>query len=149
MSNNRQQPSKEQFNEAVERSFGFLVQEFGFRRVSPIADESAFRVVYASDRTRVVVEGINWGLNTRIALGRAGTDEFENFDLDDLIAVRAGPDLGRQPRGSLPAGSTQLEQITYYAHALRSLAEDVLQGDHNVFATLQKRVEDRVRRNMG
>jgi len=146
MSPSREQPTKEHFGEAVDRAFSYLVSEFAFRREPMPDDPRDIRVAYSSPAVRIVVEGTNWGLNTRVALGRSSSGgPFENFDLLDLVALRGASGESAPARGTIKRGSTQLEQIPYYARVLRAIGQDILVGDFSVFPALHATVEARAR----
>lgn len=126
------------FREEVRAAFRFLVEEFQF------AEEAAAPGVYAlafvTDRTRVVVEGTEYGTNARVALG--GTrGHFENYDLGFLLKWRRPELLSAVAAGDPPAA--QAEIVRRYAPALREVAADVLRGDHAVFADLAAEIERR------
>jgi len=144
MPNRKTQPSKQEFVAAVERSFDYLVRDYGFRREPVPPGERDVWIAYDNDksRARVVIEGTDWGLNTRVAIGRS-YNQFENFDLSDLIAMRGSGGHDAPDRGTVKSGSTQLEQVRYYADVLRSIGEDILRGNFDVFPDLAARVHAR------
>jgi hypothetical protein len=114
MSPSREQPTKEQFVETVDRAFAYLVSEFEFRREPIPEDSREVWVAYSNPAARVVVEGTNWGLNTRVALGRSAPNgPFENFDLRDLVALGGAVGESAPAPGMIKRGSTQLEQIPF------------------------------------
>jgi hypothetical protein len=135
----------EEFRHRARHAFGFLEREFGLQEVPIPTHESPYRNKYAvwfgSPTTRVVVEGINWGMNARVALGRSGPHAaFENYDLGDLLAIRRSAPaagVGNQPQGG------EIAQLAWYATALREVGADILRGDHSVFPALAERVERR------
>jgi hypothetical protein len=141
-------PKLEEFRLQARSDFGFLCRDFGFHEVPLPLDQdpylNEYAVWFASPTTRVVVEGVNYGINARVAVGRSGkVATFENYDLGDLLAIRrpepAGPPSKASPRNS----GNQLQQLSYYAEALRDAASDVLRGDHAIFPQLAARVERR------
>ena len=122
-------PTPDEFRARVRSEFGFLVDTAGFREES--VPSSGFHnpvaVWFATDTTRIVVEGINWGMNARVALGQA-SGAFENFDLEDLVAELA-------PETDMPAAEReggQLTQLPRLAEWLRVFGADVLSGDFRV-----------------
>ena len=138
-------PSPDQFRDCARREFAFLEHEYGFRE-RPIPADTPFSnscaVWFANSTTLIVIEGINWGMNARVAIGSARHDRrFENYDLGDLVAIRRNVGSGSSEAPQPPSG--QLEQLPYYAALLHELAEDVLRGDHTVFTDLAARVEAR------
>ena len=138
--------AKEKFLVQARAAFAFLERDFGFQEEPIPLDEkpflNQFAVWYASPTTRIVVEGINWGTNTRVALGRAGSvSQFENYDFGDLLAVRAAK--GGETKQSV--SGEQLEQLRQYAALLPETAAEFLRGDHSIFPELEARVELRRR----
>jgi len=136
--------AKEEFLNQTREAFAFLVRDFGFQEEPiPLAENkylNQFAVWYATSTTRIVVEGINWGTNTRVALGQAGpVSKFENYDFGDLLAVRDA--AAEQAKRSV--SGEQLEQLRQYAALLPEVAADVLRGDHSIFAELAACVERR------
>ena len=136
-------PTLEEFRDRARREFDFLQREFAFQEEpippTPLRLGNPVAVWYANSTTRIVVEGTNWGLHARVALGRASpADEFENFDLGDLLSIRA-PQLGKASR----RGGGQLGELRYWADMLRRHATDVLQGDFRVLPELQTIVDQR------
>jgi hypothetical protein len=135
--------SLEEFRDRVRQEFAFLRRDFAFEEeavpVGPPRYENQFAVWYANTTTRIIVEGINWGLHARVALGRAGPpDQFENFDLGDLLSIRS-PQSGNPAKRS----GGQLAELTYWADILRRHAADVLHGDLSVLSELRAIVDRR------
>jgi hypothetical protein len=138
-------PSPDQFRDGARREFAFLEHEYGFQE-QPIPANIPFSnpcaVWFATPTTRVVIEGINWGMNARVAVGSVHREgRFENYDLGDLVAIREN--IAAVNGDTAPPPSGQLEQLIYYATLLRHLADDVLRGDHSAFPALAARVEAR------
>jgi len=134
--------SADEFRVHARQAFAFL-QDLGFvETLTPTATPTnPWAVWFASPSTRILVEGINFGLNSRVAMGSAQGERFENYDLDDLINVRRQAAGDTSERSSRPAG--QLVQLPYYSALLQQVGEDVLRGDHTVFPSLAARVEAR------
>lgn len=137
MNYNRDQPDIRVFQEKAEHEFGYLVKELGFFR-EPIRDHAGlFEIAYSDGRTRIAIQGTDWGLNARVAFGNTNPDNtFENYDLEDLAALRGTAGLTPPGRGSVKGGSKQIEQLAFYAQLLHSIGQDILEGDHNIFAAL-------------
>lgn len=135
-------PTPDEFRARAREAFAFLTREFGFREepVPRRGFHNPVAVWYANETTRVVVEGIHWGFASRVALGRAGDPErFENFDLEDLVAVRSPGSEATDASGD----GAQLGQLPGLAAQLRELGADVLAGDFAVFPALRARVDRR------
>lgn len=131
-------PNPDEFRSRAREAFAFLI-ELGFKEERVPGTKNPVAVWFSNGATRVVVEGINWGMNARLALGRAGTPAtFENYDLEDLLAVRQAENVA-----SLHAGD-QLAQVSQLAAALRTYGTDVLAGDFDIFPQLQACVDQRI-----
>ena len=137
----RLRPGEEQFVRAAREAFGYLIADFGFREEA-VNDEHKLEVAFSNGQMRVVVEGRDWGLNTRVAVGSA-TPQFENFDLEDLITLRLPASWPRAARGSIERGSRQLDQVRFYADVLRRIGDDILRNDNKVFPELQRVIDAR------
>ena len=137
-------PTKDEFLAAARRAFAYL-HLYGFQAEPAPEDAREVWLAFHGESVRVVVEGTNWGLNARVALGRAGPAAFENYDLEDLMALRGRGSLPKPPRGSLKMGTAQLQQVEFYAGVLRQVGEDILRGDLRSFPDLAARVEERRR----
>ena len=121
--------------------FGFLVDELGFRKEPVPQGKNQFSVRYVNATTRIVVEGINWGANARVAFGSAGPlERFEDFDLLDLVAVRCP---GQQP-SEMEMARSQLDQLELLAKILRTCGAEVLRGDLSVAPQIQEIRRQRV-----
>jgi hypothetical protein len=129
-------PNLDEFLREARQEFAFLVGEFGCQEEALPIRGNAYAVRFVNATTRVVVEGINWGLSTRVAIGTASA-KFENFDLGDLSALRCG-ELADKP------SSDQRSQMRHWARVLRDCAAAalVLRGDFSIFDELQA-VRDR------
>ena len=138
-------PTPDEFRARARQEFAFLAGEFGFREV-PIAPgyQNPVAVWFENGTTRVVVEGINWAANARVALGRAGLPEaFENIDLGDLATVRC-PGLAltdEQTKAEQEGG--QWVQLSRMAKWLRECGAEMLRGDFGAFPEIQKIREGR------
>jgi hypothetical protein len=133
MTNKRIIPSKSEFVCAVQESFAFLLER-GFKQEPISLSERDIFVAFSNDYVRLVIEGTDWGLNTRVAFGHATPlPSFENYDLDDLIQ-QAGVRVATKPRrGSIAKGSSQLDQIRFYAEMIREQFPTLLSGDRSLF----------------
>ncbi len=137
---NASRPTPDEFRARVRSAFGFLVDTMGFH-VEPIPTSGFHNPVavwFANDTTRIVVEGINWGMNARVAVGRA-SEAFENFDLADLVAVREP----HAEQSATDRDGGQLTQLPQMAEWLLAYGGDVLAGDFCIFPQLQARVAQR------
>lgn len=137
-------PPKDEFLAATRRAFAFLMS-YGFEAEPAPDDDRQVWLAFHSESVRVVVEGTHRGLDARVAIGRTAPAAFENYDLEDLMALRGAGTLARPRRGSLKIGTTQLQQVEFYAGVLREIGGDILRGDLRSFPDLEARVEERRR----
>ena len=137
----RAREAVEAFRAAVMAEFAFLATEFGFveERVRRPANE--YSVCFLNPRTRIIVEGINWGGSARVAFGRPGPRaSFEDFDLLDLISIRC-PDRMPATDERLPG---QLHQLNVLAALLRECGAEVLRGDFSTAGQIREIRERRL-----
>ena len=136
-------PAVKEFRARAAADFRFLLTEFGFSEEPVPRGKNAFSVRYVNATTRIIVEGINWGANARVAFGSAGPPErFEDFDLLDFVSIRCP---GQQPSEAEMARG-QLDQLKVLAEVLRRCGAEVLRGDFSVAPQIheirRQRVED-------
>jgi hypothetical protein len=144
MKNKRSAPTKQEFVSAVKEAFAFL-GAYGFEQEPISPSERDVFVAFTSDRVRLVVEGTDWGLNTRVAFGSVGLPAcFEDYDLDDLINGAADNGAARLKRGSIGTGSSQLSQVSYYATVLKERFPGLLTGDRTLFDVAERARQARV-----
>ena len=129
----------EPFKSAVRREFVFLGDEFNFTEAKTPKDKNEYAVWFVNQTTRIVVESINWGVNTRVALGTADAEHFENYDLLDYVTVHS-PD-STIDHAAFPLGATA--QLGFMAATLRMYASSVLNGDCSLFSGVQNIVVKR------
>ena len=130
-------PSLEEFLARARHEFAFLIAEFAFQEqaVPQNWDVNRFQVRYANSASLVRAEGINWGYGVTVLLGpkRQPISDPENtFPLWAIVKLRR-PDL----YDGLNAGD-QLEQLAAHAIALRECASDVLRGNFDVRAAVDR-----------
>lgn len=125
----RVNPAAKAFRSHAAAEFEFLVRDFGYQQERLPRGSNEFSVRFLSTTTRVIVEGINWGMNARVGFGSAGPPEkFEDCDLLDFVAIRCPgewPDVEEMGRG-------QFDQLKLFADILRRCGTEVLRGDLSV-----------------
>ena len=129
------------FKDHARKSFSFLIDSYGFQEQALGKFDNNYSVNFITSKTKVIVEGINRGLNSRIAVG-SSTGKFENFDLGDVLTVFC-------PERSLTDSDfekNQIEQLSLMANLLKECAEQVLLGDHSSFPKLAKIVKKRAKK---
>ncbi len=146
-------PTPDEFRAAAREAFGFLVADHGFReeRVAR-GSHNPVAVWFVNDTTRVVVEGINYGRNARVAVGRAGPiRSFENNDLGDLASVRRSDLALTDEQVEVERAAGQLGQIPRLAELLRACGAEVLRGEFSSFPAIhalrERRAEEWERAN--
>ena len=130
-------PSNEYFRDAVLREFRFLESDFSLKNVSSESKSEQFMVRYKSDTVQVIVEGINWGENARVALGSC--IGFQNFDLYDLVKAKTG----EYPATDSIATLNQIAQLPLLAMILKEHGEQLLNGDFTIFPVIMKIIKAR------
>ncbi|AMJ93296.1 hypothetical protein AVL56_02575 [Alteromonas stellipolaris] len=116
------------------KQFQFLVNSYGFKEIN----SSGFELNYAKTTIQVRVEGINWGLNSRVAFGTT-TDNFEDYDLFDIIPyyccfkIKLKPNIG------------QLEQLPILSSLINAYARPVLCEDISSFIFAKAQQEKRAK----
>lgn len=129
----KQSPALNEFRARAFEEFQFLVEAFGFRGEPVPKGYNEFGVWFVSDTTRIVVEGIHWGTNARVAFGSAGRPEdFEDCDLIDFLNLRYPDEMPNE--AEMKRG--QHHQLGLFAALLRRHAEEILKGDLSVVAEI-------------
>ena len=125
--------SSECFRDAVLREFRFLENDFSLKNVS----SEQFMVRYKSDIVQVIVEGINWGENARVAVGSCVG--FQNYDLYDLVKAVTG----EYPAIENIVALDQVSQLSKLAMLLKAYGMQVLSGDFSIFPAITEIVKAR------
>lgn len=130
-------PTLEEFLRCARKEFHFLIAEFAFQEqaLPGQRDVNEYQVRYVNAATLVKVEGINWGygVNTLLEPRRQPIFRREiSFPLWLIVKLRR-PEL----YDTLVPGD-QLDQLAAHANALRECATDVLRGDFNVRAQVER-----------
>lgn len=121
-----------EFIKSAKEHFHFLCNEFN----CSVRVKDAFTVEFENSVVVIRVEGINWGLNTRVALSAPGV-KFQNYDFHDVLIGVTG--FCARPK----AAFDQLAQLPIYAALLRTYASSVLKGDLSSFTKAADLVEQR------
>jgi hypothetical protein len=134
-------PSLEEFLRRARLAFGFLTTEFGFQEqaLPRHPDVNEYQVRYVNATTLIRVEGINWGYGVNVLLGPKRQPIFRGettFPLWPIVKLRR-PDL----YDALGIGD-QLEQLASHAIALRDCGTEVLRGNFDVRAEVERVVEE-------
>ncbi|MEW6992610.1 hypothetical protein AADZ91_18255 [Colwelliaceae bacterium 6441] len=128
------------FKDHVRKTFSFLIDSYDYQEQALDKLENEYSVKFISAKTKIVVEGINWGINSRVAVG-SSKGKFENYDLGDVLTVFC-------PERSLKDSNyekSQIEQLSIMAFLLKDCAEQILLNDHSSFPKLAKIVKKRAK----
>ena len=137
----------QEFRQFAREEFSYLVADFGFEETPVPKDANEFQVRFETERTRIAVEGINWGSNIDIRIASTDDDEmkYSSYCFHDLLVVRAVDLEYPKPEDSSWAGDIQTEQMKVFSKALRQHASDILDDDHSIFPELAACIDRRVR----
>ncbi len=126
------------FKDHARKSFSFLKDSYGFQEQALDKFDNDFSVKFITSKTKVVVEGINRGLNSRVAVG-SSTGKFENYDLGDALTVFCP----ERTMSNADFKKNQIEQLSLMANLLKECIEPILLGDHSSFPKMAKIVKKR------
>lgn len=129
--------SSEYFRDAALREFRFLESDFSLKNVYSESKSEQFMVRYKSDTVQVIVEGINWGENARVAVGSCVG--FQNYDLYDLVKAITG----EYPAIENIVALDQVTQLSKLAMLLKAYGMQVLSGDFSIFPAITEIVKAR------
>jgi hypothetical protein len=113
------------FKNEVRKAFAPICSSFGLGEENVIRTntDNLFQVTFSNNKIRIVVEGINWGMNTHVCFG-ANTQESHLYGIQQLIKER---------KPEIPVDGNQVDQLYGYAHYLTIYAADILQGETSFF----------------
>jgi len=139
--------TSDQFKELCRQEFHFLTDEYGFteRELPKIEFMNQVQVQFVNTTTLVAVEGLSYGQQVRVSIGRVEPEAWETnekYYLGDLLEIRS-PELSLIGPDGFSVSSDQAFQIKHYAHALKKCADDVLRGDLSIFPKLHEAIERR------
>jgi hypothetical protein len=113
------------FTNEARKAFAGICSSFGLHEENVILTDidNLFQVTFSNSKIRIVVEGINWGMNTDIRFGE-NTRDHALYSILQLIKER---------KPEIPIIGNQIEQLYGYAHYLMTYAADILQGETPFF----------------
>lgn len=113
------------FKQEAGKAFADICNRFGLQKEDVILSATAnlFQETFSGSKVRVVVEGINWGMNATVYLG-VNEPGSPVYSIHQLIKER-------QPEN--PVAGSQIDQLYGYAQYLMTYATDILQGDTSFF----------------
>jgi len=130
-------PNNACFRDAVLREFRFLEKDYCLKNALSESESEQFMVRYKTDIVQVIVEGINWGENARVAVGSCVG--FQNFDLYDLVKAKTG----KYPATESIAILNQIAQLPLLAMLLKEHGKLFLNGDFTIFLAIAEIVKAR------
>jgi len=147
-----------EFQRACQEEMAFLVEEFGFGPPDVEVDRFGAELRYKNATTGITVRLEPRENRIFVMLYRLVGGEFphyhsvherdadlsNNFDLDDLIALRCPSLSVAQPFNEWLTGPRLREVLVGYARALRECASDVLAGNFRIFTDLGEIVAKRL-----
>jgi hypothetical protein len=138
------------FNKQVDESFRFLVDNFGFRRISSSSEAPEVWVHLRNATTGVTVHreigSEPWVEVSRLESVSGTTVERERYALDFLLAARSaqgqlrGREVAPGPHAVRPSSS-----LAEKAALLHANGEEVLRGDFRIFPQLKELAERRLK----
>lgn len=113
------------FKQEAGKAFAAICNGFGLHKEDVILSDTAnlFQETFSGNKVRVVVEGINWGMNTAVYLG-INKPGYKLYSIHQLIKERPPEN---------PITGSQADQLYGYAQYLMKYATDILQGDTSFF----------------
>ena len=122
----------DKFKILIRKEFQFLCDDFEFKEEA-FNTYSEYSISYANSTTRVIVEGVNWGANVRVALGSLSY-KFEDYDLGDLAIIDCQDAWDSFVKLDMP----QNEQLPYLHSFLVTCGKDILAGNFAIFPQLNE-----------
>lgn len=115
----------EYFRNEAKKAFATICSNFGLQEehVALTDTDNLFQVTFSNTKIRIIVEGINWGMNTAVYLGM-NTGDSTLYRIFQLTKERKPP---------TPITGSQIDQLYGYANYLLTCAPDILQGETNFF----------------
>lgn len=113
------------FKQEARKAFAPICTNFGFQEENVTLSDTAnlFQLTFFNSKIRIIVEGINWGMNTAVHIGINETGAAL-YSIHQLIKER---------KPVKPVTGSQVDQLYGYAHYLLSNAADILHGDTTFF----------------
>lgn len=113
------------FKAEAGKAFAAICNRFGLQKEDVILSATAnlFQETFSGNKVRLVVEGINWGMNIAVYLGMNESGSAL-YSIHQLIKERPA---------EKPVTGSQTDQLYGYAQYLMTYATDILQGDTSFF----------------
>lgn len=131
------------FKQEARKAFTAICNSFGLQEENSILSDTAnlFQLTFSNSKIRIVVEGVNWGMNTAVHLGLNETGSAL-YSIHQLIKER-------KPEN--PVTGNQTDQLYGYAHYLLTNAVDILRGNTTFFnkqEALKKQEKEEIRKTL-
>lgn len=131
------------FKKKAREAFAGICSSFGFHeeKVTLTDTDNLFQVRFSSSSMRIVVTGINWGMNVAIDFG-LNTKGSNLYNILQLIKER---------KPEIPVAGNQIDQLFGYADYLGTYAADILRGETIFFKEqedLKKQEQENARKVM-
>lgn len=113
------------FKAEARKAFATICYNFGFQEENPTISDTAnlFQLTFSTSKIRIIVEGINWGMNTTVHIG-INEPNAALYSIHQLLKERK-PDT--------PVSGSQIDQLYSYANYLLTNATDILAGGNSFF----------------
>ena len=113
------------FKTEARKAFAVICNNFNFAEENITLPDTAnlFQLTFSNGNIRIIVEGINWGMNTAVHVGINETGAAL-YNIHQLIKER---------KPETPVTGSQVDQLYSYANYLLIHAADILQGDTGFF----------------
>jgi hypothetical protein len=113
------------FKNEARKAFAVICNSFGLQEENIILTDidNLFQVRFSNNKIRIVIEGVNWGMNTSIHFGINAKDS-NLYSIQQLIKER-------EPQ--IPVAGNQIDQLFGYSHYLMTYAADILKGETTFF----------------
>lgn len=117
------------FKKEVRKAFAAICSSFGFQEEKVILTDTdnLFQVTFSSSSMRIVVTGINWGMNIAVDFGL-------NKKGSNLYSILQ---LIKERKPERPVDGNQIDQLFGYADYLGTYAADILRGETTFFNELE------------
>jgi len=113
------------FKDEARKAFAAICSSFSLQEENMILKDTdnLFQLTFSNNKIRIVVEGVNWGMNTTVHFG-VNTEDSCLYSILQLI---------RNRNPELVVDGNQIDQLYGYAHFLMTYAADILTGDTTFF----------------
>lgn len=142
-------PREDIFEAACQKEFSFLAG-LGFKIVSTEKDNYGCRITYKNNTTAIKINlgrdlmfidcyKLKNGEIPKPPIFFNPTDEFLVFDINDLLAIRTGDQIGQDHR-LMYKEKYLADKVKEFAEKLKCYGMDILSGDFSLLPEIKKRV---------